>query len=89
MTTAELGAVFKSLGKSVSETELLDMIKEVDVDGSGELEFEVCIPVHWSPGQRSFVPLIVERKVRRRNRIFFSEGPKVVQNLENFLSKMS
>eukprot|EP01010_Urceolus_cornutus_P001111 NODE_1626_length_820_cov_248.600519_g1264_i0.p1 GENE.NODE_1626_length_820_cov_248.600519_g1264_i0~~NODE_1626_length_820_cov_248.600519_g1264_i0.p1 ORF type:complete len:178 (-),score=75.94 NODE_1626_length_820_cov_248.600519_g1264_i0:286-759(-) len=40
VTTKELGMVFRSLGQNPTEKELMDMIKEVDKDGSGEIEFE-------------------------------------------------
>ncbi|WP_088240095.1 EF-hand domain-containing protein [Calothrix rhizosoleniae] len=36
----ELGEVMRSLGQSPSETELRDMIKEVDIDLSGSIDFE-------------------------------------------------
>lgn len=36
----ELGQVMRSLGQSPSETDLRDMIKEVDIDLSGSIDFE-------------------------------------------------
>ena len=36
----ELGAVFAQLGQNISEAELEDLIKEVDDDGSGQIEFD-------------------------------------------------
>jgi Ca2+-binding EF-hand superfamily protein len=39
----ELGTVMRNLGANPSEKELLDLIAEVDVDGSGAIEFpEFC-----------------------------------------------
>ncbi|WP_449418233.1 EF-hand domain-containing protein [Phormidium nigroviride] len=40
ISAEELGQVMRSLGQSPSETELRDMIKEVDVDLSGSIDFE-------------------------------------------------
>ncbi|CAH0692018.1 unnamed protein product [Spodoptera exigua] len=39
ITMAELGVVMRSLGQRPSETELRDMVKEVDQDGNGTIEF--------------------------------------------------
>ncbi|XP_040995541.1 calmodulin-5/6/7/8-like isoform X1 [Juglans microcarpa x Juglans regia] len=38
ITTGELGSVMRSLGQNPTEAELLDMIKEVDNDGSGTVD---------------------------------------------------
>ncbi|MUG93656.1 histidine kinase [Scytonema sp. UIC 10036] len=40
ISTEELGQVMRSLGQNPSDTELRDMIKEVDVDLSGSIDFE-------------------------------------------------
>ncbi|MBW4632277.1 MAG: EF-hand domain-containing protein [Iphinoe sp. HA4291-MV1] len=40
ISTEELGQIMRSLGQSPSDTELRDMIKEVDVDLSGSIDFE-------------------------------------------------
>jgi calmodulin len=39
ITTKELGAVIENLGQSPSEEELLEMIKEVDLNGNGSIDF--------------------------------------------------
>ena len=39
ISSVELGKVLQSLGQKPSENELQDMINEVDVDGSGSVEF--------------------------------------------------
>ncbi|WP_193198170.1 EF-hand domain-containing protein [Nostoc sp. MG11] len=40
ISTKELGEVMRSLGQNPGDTELRDMIKEVDVDLSGSIDFE-------------------------------------------------
>lgn len=39
ITTQELGAVMRSLAQNPSESELLDMINEVDADNNGSIDF--------------------------------------------------
>eukprot|EP00540_Astrosyne_radiata_P018551 CAMPEP_0116834314 /NCGR_PEP_ID=MMETSP0418-20121206/6923_1 /TAXON_ID=1158023 /ORGANISM="Astrosyne radiata, Strain 13vi08-1A" /LENGTH=168 /DNA_ID=CAMNT_0004463861 /DNA_START=338 /DNA_END=845 /DNA_ORIENTATION=- len=39
ITTKELGTVMRSLGQSPTEAELMDMIQEIDADGSGTIDF--------------------------------------------------
>ena len=44
ITTKELGTVMRSLGQNPSESELQDMINEVDADNNGTIDF---------PGQKN------------------------------------
>ena len=39
ISTKQLGTVMRSLGQNPTETELKDMIKEVDTDGNGTIDF--------------------------------------------------
>lgn len=39
ITTSELGVVMRSLGQDPTETELRDMVNEIDIDGNGTIEF--------------------------------------------------
>lgn len=54
ITTKELGAVLKNLGLQVTDTEIQDMLNEVDADGSGAVDLDgtsVVTPLkclHWS-----------------------------------------
>ena len=43
ITTRELGGVMRSLGQNPSESQLRDMIAEVDVDGNAQL----CNNIYW------------------------------------------
>lgn len=47
ITTKELGTVMRSLGQNPSESELQDMINEVDADNNGTIDF---------PGTERMVP---------------------------------
>jgi calmodulin len=40
ITIKELGEIMKNLGQTPSETELQDMINEVDIDGNGNIDFK-------------------------------------------------
>ena len=40
ISNSELGIVMRTLGQNPSENEIEAMIKEVDVDGNGEIDFE-------------------------------------------------
>mmetsp|Transcript_16060 Transcript_16060/g.17835 ORF Transcript_16060/g.17835 Transcript_16060/m.17835 type:complete len:192 (-) Transcript_16060:69-644(-) len=40
ITTKELGTVMRSLGQKPTDSQLVDMINEVDVDGDGQIDFE-------------------------------------------------
>lgn len=47
-TIKELGIVMRSLGQNPTEEELHHMIRDVDRDGSGAIDFEVrCPPLDW------------------------------------------
>lgn len=39
ISTKELGTVMRALGQNPTESELQDMINEVDADGNGTLDF--------------------------------------------------
>ena len=40
ITVTELGTVMRNLGNNPTDSELQDMINEVDADGNGTLEFD-------------------------------------------------
>ena len=45
ITCAEIGEVFKALGESVPGYKIRDMIKEVDLDENGTVEFDEFVNV--------------------------------------------
>lgn len=45
ITVKELGTVMKNLGLHPSESELQDMLNEVDADGSGAIDFNGAWPL--------------------------------------------
>lgn len=47
ITTKELGVVMRSLGQNPSESELADMINEVDVSNSGTIDFPGKVSFHF------------------------------------------
>ncbi len=57
ISASELGQVMRSLGQNPSKTELRDLIKEVDVDLSGSIDFD------------EFKTLIVSRQGDRKSRL--------------------
>lgn len=48
ITTKELGTVMRSLGQNPSESELQDMINEVDADNNGTIDFPGMLRQHHS-----------------------------------------
>ncbi|MCJ1308344.1 hypothetical protein MMC25_001997 [Agyrium rufum] len=54
ITTKELGTVMRSLGQNPSESELQDMINEVDADNNGTIDF---------PGRGSFTYLTSSERI--------------------------
>jgi Ca2+-binding EF-hand superfamily protein len=52
ITTKELGTVMRSLGQNPSESELQDMINEVDADNNGTIDFPGTAQIPGVPAQR-------------------------------------
>lgn len=60
ITTKELGTVMRSLGQNPSESELQDMINEVDADNNGTIDFpgtSRCLPIEEGRGGPGATPL--------------------------------
>lgn len=67
ITTKELGTVMRSLGQNPSESELQDMINEVDADNNGTIDF---------PGMCSGATLFANKTLTTGGRILDHDGEK-------------
>jgi len=70
ITTKELGTVMRNLGANPTETELQDMINEVDGDGSGEIDFDEFLQLMGSKMKDSDA----ESELRAAFRAFDKDG---------------
>ncbi|XP_074840317.1 calmodulin, striated muscle [Carettochelys insculpta] len=66
ITTGELGTVMRSLGQNPTESELRDMIGELDTDGSGTVDF----PEFLSMMARKMRDTDSEEEIREAFRVF-------------------
>jgi calmodulin len=70
ITTKELGTVMRSLGKNPTESELQDMINEVDADGNGTIDF----PEFLTMMARKMKDTDSEEEIREAFRVFDKDG---------------
>ena len=78
ITITELGSVMKSLGNNPTDTELQDMINEVDADGNGKLEFlEFCNLM-----DRQTKDISQEDELRERFKLFDKDGNGLIDRDE-------
>ena len=70
ITSKELGTVMRSLGQDLTEEELKDMIREVDGDGSGTIEF----PEFLLMMARSAKGVDIEEELREAFKLFDKDG---------------
>ncbi|KAK7040735.1 hypothetical protein VNI00_009641 [Paramarasmius palmivorus] len=70
ITTAELGTVMRSLGQNPSESELQDMINEVDADGDGTIDF----PEFLSMMATKIHQADSEEEIRQAFKVFDKDG---------------
>merc|ERR1712080_692029 len=69
ITTKELSTVMRSLGQNPTDAEVQDMINEVDVDGSGSVEFpEFCVMMVKKMQEND-----TENEIREAYRVFDKE----------------
>ena len=87
-STRELGTVLGSLGQNQTPAQLSEMIKEVDVDGNGEIDFREFLTLisrkmketnigKWSPNDQwknIVLPIISEEDIREAFRVFDSSN---------------
>lgn len=74
ITTLELGTVMKSLGQQPSESELQDMINEVDADGSGTIDFNEFLEMMTKHMKESDC----EQELREAFKVFDKNGDGMI-----------
>eukprot|EP00958_Prasinococcus_capsulatus_P011629 scaffold1156_cov394-Prasinococcus_capsulatus_cf.AAC.17 len=70
ITTKELGTVMRSLGQNPTESELTDMIQEVDADGNGTIDF----PEFLNLMARKMKDVDSEEELREAFKVFDRDG---------------
>merc|ERR1712051_28934 len=86
ITTKELSTVMRSLGQNPTDAEVQDMINEVDVDGSGAIEFpEFCVMM-----VKKMQETDTENEIREAYRVFDKErtGGIAVSEMRLILSNL-
>ena len=68
--TKELGTVMRSLGQNPTQTELEDMVREVDADGSGDIDFSEFLQMM----SRKMKDTDCEEEIREAFRVFDKDG---------------
>merc|ERR1712018_896821 len=78
ITTKELSTVMRSLGQNPTDAEVQDMINEVDVDGSGAIEFpEFCVMM-----VKKMQETDTENEIREAYRVFDKERTGMIEASE-------
>ncbi|XP_031243434.1 calmodulin-like [Mastomys coucha] len=70
ITTKELGIVMRSLGQNPTEVELQDMVKEVDLDSNGTVDF----PEFLTMMARKLKDTDSEEEIREAFRVFYKDS---------------
>ncbi|KAM3185934.1 Calmodulin [Hymenolepis weldensis] len=78
ITTKELGTVMRSLGQNPTESELQDMINEVDADGNGTIDF----PEFLTMMARKMKDTDSEEEIREAFRVFDKDGNGLISAAE-------
>jgi calmodulin len=78
ITSKELGTVMRSLGQNPTEAELADMIKEVDVDGNGTIDF----PEFLNMMARKMQENDTEEEIREAFKVFDKDGNGLISAAE-------
>ncbi|TFK60941.1 calmodulin-like protein [Pluteus cervinus] len=78
ITTKELGTVMRSLGQNPGESELQDMINEVDADGNGTIDFNeflrmMAVKVHLQDN---------EAELKEAFKVFDKDGNGTISKAE-------
>ncbi|KAK2105488.1 calmodulin-like 3 [Saguinus oedipus] len=78
ITTRELGTVMRSLGQNPTEAELQDMMREIDQDGNGTVDF----PEFLGMMARKMRDTDSEEEIREAFRVFDKDGDGFVSASE-------
>jgi len=78
ITTAELGTVMRSLGQEPTESELNDMINEVDANGNGTIDFEEFLEMM----ARKMKETDTAEEIRQAFRVFDKDGNGFISSAE-------
>nr|XP_002739903.1 PREDICTED: calmodulin-like [Saccoglossus kowalevskii] len=70
ITTKELGTVMRSLGQNPTDSEVQDMVNEVDADGNGTIDFSEFITMM----ARKMHETDAEEEIRESFRVFDKNG---------------
>ncbi|KAL8624257.1 hypothetical protein ACOMHN_027563 [Nucella lapillus] len=78
ITTSALGTVMRSLGQKPTDSELQDMINEVDADGNGTIDFEEFLHMM----ARKMKDTDSEEELREAFKVFDKDGNGVISAAE-------
>jgi len=78
ITTKELGTVMRSLGQNPTESELADMINEVDADGNGDIDFSEFLTMM----ARKMKDTDSEDEIKEAFKVFDKDGNGYISALE-------
>merc|ERR1712183_893644 len=78
IATAELGTVMRSLGQEPTESELNDMINEVDANGNGTIDFEEFLEMM----ARKMKETDTAEEIRQAFRVFDKDGNGFISSAE-------
>jgi calmodulin len=70
ITTKELGTVMRSLGQHPTEAELADMVREIDTDGNGQIDFKEFLNMMVA----KMKDVITEDEIREAFLLFDNDG---------------
>eukprot|EP00092_Neocalanus_flemingeri_P072744 GFUD01089609.1.p1 GENE.GFUD01089609.1~~GFUD01089609.1.p1 ORF type:complete len:113 (+),score=39.08 GFUD01089609.1:133-471(+) len=82
ISTQELGTVMNSLGQKPTPAELETMIKEIDTDGNGEIDFDEFLTMMAKKLQESDL----EEDIREAFRVFNCTGTISTLELRHIMS---
>ncbi len=78
ITIKELGEIMKNLGQAPTESELQDMINEVDVDGNGNIDFKEFLGLM----ARKIRDTDTEEELMEAFKVFDRDGNNFITNAE-------